>query len=116
MPPIPSEFYKHVSSQSDDLVARRYLKRLLFSASLARGNPSRPAQILNNPLDAKNPAPSPGVSPIPSSRKDFAVNLVLGFGLRRRLKEGNIEGGIDPRDDGGGGAWGGKIVDGGGWP
>lgn len=84
-------------------------RRVFFSASLLSAKLSSPAQTLTSLFVAKTP-----VSAMPISRKLFADNRALGFGLRSFLNEGNMEVGIDPRDAGVGGGCGGCAVGGSG--
>ena len=80
-----------------------HLKNAALSDSLAKAKLSKSEQIFTNLLLEKKPELSPGVFPIPRSRKWLGLIRALGFGFNSFLKEGNKYEGIEPRDDGGGG-------------
>jgi len=49
---------------------------------------------------------------MPILRNALGVNLALGFGFNKPLKDAKTEGGMAPRDAGSGGGWGGIAVGG----
>jgi hypothetical protein len=71
-------------------------------------------QTFTSLLFTKKPDPSPPTWPMPMSRNVLGVMRDLGLGLSNLLKDGNTDKGIDLRDDGCGGGYGGSAAVGGG--